>query len=196
MLMRRKTVGILIAFMTILLLCACGKGTMYIQGTTSTKEEVDAQASQKENLGEDCEQYSYQFSTDDSVNYMVLRVYALQDGQWDKRAELGRVEDLAPGNHRVSMAFDRLPAGIFVSANGFGNTYKPELTEEVSNMEGCSVIARSRMDIIPGEELPLVVECYGMGASVNGCDLQDFFAPENLAVRDYSYVYAVTIYFE
>ena len=63
-------------------------------------------------------------------------------------------------------------------------------------MEGCSLIARSRMDIVPGKEIPLVVECYGMGASENDCDLSDFFAPENLAVRDYPYVYAVTIYFE
>lgn len=192
---KRNVAAVLIAVM-LMLLCACGKGTMYIQGTGATKEELGDQAFWQESLGEGCEQYSYQVSTDDGVDDMVLRVYALQDGQWDKRAELGRVEDLKPGSHRFSMAFDRLPAGIYVSTNGFGNTYKPELSEDISDMEGCSVIARSRMDIVPGKEIPLVVECYGMGASENDCDLSDFFAPENLAVRDYPYVYAVTIYFE
>ena len=88
---KRNVAAVLIAVM-LMLLCACGKGTMYIQGTGATKEELGDQASWQESLGEGCEQYSYQVSTDDSVDDMVLRVYALQDGQWDKRAELGRVE--------------------------------------------------------------------------------------------------------
>lgn len=194
----KRTILVMAVVFTVLLLllCACDTGTMYIKLDTLTREEESYCEIAQETLGQSCEGYAYQVATDDSVSYMEVRTYELKDGQWNERAVLGREEELTAGKHRVYMAFDRLPAGIVVQTGSFANSFQPELSEDISDLEGCGIVGPSRAEIVPGEEIPLVVECYGLGASVEGCELEDFFSPEDLAVKGYDYVNAVTIYFE
>lgn len=180
----RKMMFILTAVSVLLLLCACGEGemeTMYIKADNVENDD----------LMQPYGQYVYQFSTDDSVNYMAVRAYELMDGEWQSLCELGRTS-VEPGENKVVIAFDRIPEGFSVS----GDSYKMGLTEDISELGCATTTLGDPKEIVPGEELPLAIQCLASSDTVSASTLEDFYDAEGLEALNYEHIYAVTICFE
>ena len=183
--MIKRTHAVILSTMSIallLLLCACGKtATMFIVADDPANG----------NLAQPFQQYAYQFTTDDSVNYMAVRAYELDNGEWKQLCELGRTS-VEPGVNRVSMAFDRIPEGFSVS----GDTYTMGASKDMANLGCATTMLDSKTEIVPGEELPLAIQSLTSEDTVRSCLLEDFYDVEKLRSLNYDHIYAVTIYFD
>lgn len=195
----KRLLAVLLVLFAALGLCGCGGkagDTMYIEPAQLTEKEKDI----ADLLGLDTKQRIFDFSVDDTVQSVSIRVYQLIDGAWTLRSGGGGLAFADPEG-RIALGFDDLTEGLRVAvqseSTGDLTAYEKETgdEQEMTGMGCTTSVLSDRTEIVYEKEIPLVIQIITAKNEIKSYVVDYFEHPEEYEKYGYEYVYAITVKF-
>ncbi len=197
---RRTFILFILLILPALILSACESEEppgMYIQPAELTeKEEAVAKL-----LGADTDDFILDVMVDSTVRSVRIQYYELIDGKWNPFNGSSVALDGSEAKGRMAFRYGKL-TGSTREAVQFGKSFTsaahsiPEAEENQSeNMGFGGSRLSSRVNIVYGEEIPLVLQVATSKTNVHIYDTEYFFQPEVYDGLGYEHVYALTVTF-
>lgn len=194
----KKLLSVLLAAAFLLLFTACatepaGPSQMQLAPGNLTDEEKNlltlVGSSQTASL--------FDFQLDDSIQSVNVERYELDaNGAW--RSFGGGSFSVSAGEGRIALSLDPRRNEIRFAVQGEGGTSALQHeypVDDFADMAISTTILSEPVDIVAGQEIPLLVQVLTRSNEVYSYSVEEFFTPESYAQHDYEHVYAVTVTF-
>lgn len=198
--MMKKALLLLMAALMLPALSACAgearqdrEPEMYIEpAQLNEDEEKMAQL-----LGGMDGQHIFDFSVDDSVQSLSIKLWKLEDGEWtDWQADR---QMLIEGSGRIALGFEDITEGCRIAvqtqSDFSASSGSREADEELSAMSRTTSYLTEREEIAYDKEIPLAIQIFTDKDSVSSYDVKYFEHPEEYEKLGYEGVFAVTVCF-
>lgn len=188
----------ILALFTIMLsfsLAACTKNesVMTIKTAELTEEESDLLELVKGNTQVNI----YDFEVNDTIKSIEISIHKLKQGKWENLSKTcNDVSSAGKGKLVVSYQDikDNVEVAIQTKEKTVSTTYFEGLEDvDYGDMLGVTTTLAQSEEIIPGKEIPLVIQVYTSKSEVTGLNPDSYYESEKLMEHDN--VYAITVLF-
>lgn len=191
------TISLLI--LSAVLLSACGK-----QETAGSMKLTKAELSHKEKALADLlapvgSSRLFDFTVDETIRQVTVTTYELKNGQWDRFTS--NSAPLSGSQGLLFLGFENIPDGIRTGIqidekNSVGQWEPFESAEESSAPSACVTRQLEQpADIIPEEEIPVILQILDSGGTIETLDLDFFHDPSRAEGYGYDRVFCITVSF-
>ena len=191
------TISLLI--LSAVLLSACGK-----QETAGSMKLTKAELSHKEKALADLlapvgSSRLFDFTVDETIRQVTVTTYELKNGQWDRFTSNSTPRSGSQG--LVFLGFENIPdgirTGIQIDEKNSVSQWEPfESAEESSAPSACVTRQLEQpADIIPEEEIPVILQILDSGGTIETLDLDFFHDPSRAEGYGYDRVFCITVSF-
>ena len=191
------TISLLI--LSAVLLSACGK-----QETAGSMKLTKAELSHKEKALADLlapvgSSRLFDFTVDETIRQVTVTTYELKNGQWDRCTS--NSTPLSGSQGLLFLGFENIPdgirTGIQIDEKNSVSQWEPfESAEESSAPSACVTRQLEQpADIIPEEEIPVILQILDSGGTIETLDLDFFHDPSRAEGYGYDRVFCITVSF-
>ena len=191
------TISLLI--LSAVLLSACGK-----QETAGSMKLTKAELSHKEKALADLlapvgSSRLFDFTVDETIRQVTVTTYELKNGQWDRFTS--NSAPLSGSQGLLFLGFENIPdgirTGIQIDEKNSVCQWEPfESAEESSAPSACVTRQLEQpADIIPEEEIPVILQILDSGGTIETLDLDFFHDPSRAEGYGYDRVFCITVSF-
>lgn len=191
------TISLLI--LSAILLSACGK-----QERAGSMKLTKAELSHKEKALADLlapvgSSRLFDFSVDETIRQVTVTTYELKNGQWDRFTS--NSTPLSGSQGLLFLGFENIPdgirTGIQIDEKNSVSQWEPfESAEESSAPSACVTRQLEQpADIIPEEEIPVILQILDSGGTIETLDLDFFHDPSRAEGYGYDRVFCITVSF-
>lgn len=191
------TISLLI--LSAVLLSACGK-----QETAGSMKLTKAELSHKEKALADLlapvgSSRLFDFTVDETIRQVTVTTYELKNGQWGRFTS--NSTPLSGSQGLLFLGFENIPdgirTGIQIDEKNSVSQWEPfESAEESSAPSACVTRQLEQpADIIPEEEIPVILQILDSGGTIETLDLDFFHDPSRAEGYGYDRVFCITVSF-
>lgn len=181
------------------LLAACGK-----QETPESMKLAKAELSDREKALADLlapvgSARLFDFTVDETIRQVTVTTYELKNGQWDRFTS--NSTPLSGSQGLLFLGFENIPdgirTGIQIDEENSVTQWKPLESAEASSSSSACVTRQLEQpaDIIPEEEIPVILQILDSGGTIETLDLDFFHDPSRAERYGYDRVFCITVSF-
>ena len=190
------TISLLI--LSAVLLSACGKQEAGSMKLTKT-ELSDKEKALADLLAPVGSSRLFDFTVDETIRQVTVTTYELKNGQWDRFTS--NSAPLSGSQGLLFLGFENIPdgirTGIQINEKNSVSQWEPfESAEESSAPSACVTRQLEQpADIIPEEEIPVILQILDSGGTIETLDLDFFHDPSRAEGYGYDRVFCITVSF-